>query len=58
MDCADVGVIQSGSGLGFNDKSFFGYGIVGELRRQEFQRDRAIQCLIQGLVYNPHSAGA
>jgi len=58
MDRADVGVVMSGSGLGFNDKSFFGFGIVGEFRRQEFQRNRSIQLFIEGLVHYPHSAGA
>jgi hypothetical protein len=52
-DGADVGVVQSGGGLGFLKEAFFHFGIVA---RQELQRHRPLQFLIFGFVDYAHAA--
>ena len=58
VDGADVGVIQRRRGARLAAESGQGLGIVGEVRRQELQRDEALQPRILGFVDDAHSAAA
>ena len=55
---ADVGVIQRRRGACLAAESRQGLGIVGEVWRQELQRDEALQPGILGFVDDAHSAAA
>ena len=40
------------------DESLLGFGVASEIRREEFQRDRAVELEVLGFVDNTHSATA
>src|SRR5262245_28228641 len=58
VDGADVGMIQSRSGFGFTAESLKSLRIVGNLLRQEFQRDEAVKTDVLRLVDHTHPAAA
>ena len=58
IDGADVGVVQSGCGLGFALEAGEGLRVVGNSFGQELQRDEAMQAHVFSLVDHPHSATA
>src|ERR1700686_4448509 len=51
-------MIERGRGAGLALKSFAGSRIVLHLRRQEFQRDMAVQIEVFGFVDHTHPAAA
>ena len=55
---ADVRVVQAGDGLRFALEALLHLGVVGEVRRQDLDRDRAVQPRVGGLVDLAHAAGA
>ena len=55
---ADIGVVKRRGGLCFALKSAQNHGIAGHVVRQKFQRDKAVQASVFGLVDNTHSAAA
>ena len=58
VDGADVGVVQRRCGARLAAESGQGLGIFREVRRQELQRDEALQPRILGFVHDAHSAAA
>ena len=58
VDGADVGVVQRRRGPRLAAESGQGLGIVGEVWRQELQRDEALQPRILGFVDHAHPAAA
>jgi len=58
VDTADVGMIETGRGLRFPDQTRLGLGVVQCVRREEFQRDRAAELRVLGLVDDSHPAFA
>ena len=52
------GMFQRGGRLGFVHEPGLGVGFGGQVRRQEFQGDGAVQRRVFGLVDHTHSAGA
>ncbi len=52
---ADVVVLEGGSRLGFMDESLLGFGVSGEVRREELQRDNPLEARVLCLVDNAHS---
>ena len=58
VDGADVGVVQRRCGARLAAESLQGLGIVGEVGRQELQRDEALQPRILGFVDDAHAAAA
>ena len=55
---ADVGMIESGRGLGLVDKSLVGVLVAGEIGRQEFQGHVALERGVVSLVDHTHPAFA
>jgi len=53
---ADVGVVESGSRLGFAAEALQRLAILGDVFGEEFQGDEAIEPGVFGLVYNAHAA--
>ena len=58
VDGADVGVIQRRRGPRLAAESGQRLGIVGEVGRQELQRDEALQPRVLGFVHDAHAAAA
>jgi len=58
VDGADVRMIDGRCGLCFADEAGFGLGIPGQLGRQEFQSDRALEARVFRLVDDAHAARA
>ena len=58
VDGQDVGMRQRGHGLGLALEAREGRGIVGHLRRQDLQRDIAVEARIAGPVDLAHAARA
>src|SRR5262249_11884570 len=56
MDCANVGMIESRSGLRLTAESRKGSWILPQIRRQKLQRDRARYPGVLGFVDNTHAA--
>src|SRR5712692_3504816 len=52
----DVGMIQSGSGLGFLREARSALGISELIRRQNFDRHKAIEACVPGLIDHTHPA--
>ena len=57
MERADVRVVQAGDGTGFPLKSFFEPGVIGKVRRENLDRDRAVKPGVPGLVDLPLPPG-
>jgi hypothetical protein len=55
VDAADVGVIQGGSGLGLMNEASLGFGVVGELGRQELEGHGALELEVPSPVDHPHA---
>src|ERR1019366_1590251 len=58
MDCADIGMVQSGSGSRFAAKAFDRLKVLGHIVRQELQGDEAAQFGVLSLVDHTHPAAA
>src|SRR5215471_3927311 len=58
VEGADVGMIQSRSGFGFTAESLKSLRILGNLLRQELQRDVAVKADVLCLVHHTHTAPA
>jgi len=58
VDGADVGVIQSGCGLGFALEAGQGLRIFRNLVRQELQGNKAVQLYVFGFVDDAHTTTA
>ncbi len=58
VDGADVGVVQRGSGAGFAAKAFESLRILRNVFGEEFERDKATEGGVFGLVNNAHPAAA
>src|SRR5882762_1985460 len=56
VDGADIRMVQCGSGLCFALEACQGLGILGDLVGQEFERDKAMQPGVLGLVDDSHAA--
>ena len=55
MNGADVGVVESGGGLGFAEETVFVFDKMG---RKELQRDGAFEFRLFRLLHNAHPAFA
>ena len=53
---ADVGVIQSGSGLGFASKAFQRLVVFRKFLGQELERDKPMELGVLGLIDHAHAA--
>ncbi len=51
-----MGVVQRGSGLGFQDETLLGCRVPGHVRREEFQGDEAFEIGVLGFIDHPHPA--
>ena len=58
VDGADVGVIQSGCGLGFALKTGENLRIAGNFGGKEFERDKTMQASVFGFIDNAHTSTA
>src|SRR5712671_468713 len=58
MDGADVGMIQSGSGLRFSLEPRQGLRVSGHVIRQELQSDETVKTGVLSLIHNTHAATA
>ena len=58
MDGTDVVVLEGGGRLGLADETSPGVLVQRQLRREEFERDDALQAGILGFVDLTHSAAA
>src|SRR5882762_6848353 len=58
MNCANVGMVQSGSGLCFTAKAAQGLSIFGHFVGQKLQRNKAIELGVLSFEYHAHPAGA
>jgi hypothetical protein len=58
IERADVRMIQRGNGMGLAVKAFAELRVAGHVRRQDFDRDRAIETGIPRFVDFAHPAGA
>ena len=56
VDHADIGMIQRRSGPCFAQQAFFVPGTDGKIRRQEFQRDGALELYVERFVHHTHPA--
>ena len=54
VDGADVGMIQGRGGASFAAETFEGLRVLGDVVRQEFQRDEAAERNILGFIDNAH----
>ena len=55
MDVANVGVVKCGRGFGLVDEPLLVHCIGGQMSRQEFQRDEAVELQVLGFIENPHA---
>ena len=53
---ADVGMVQRGSGLGLAAETLQSLAVLGDVFREEFQGDEAIEAGVFGLVNDTHAA--
>jgi hypothetical protein len=58
VDCANVGMIQRGGGLGFALKAGQSLRIAGYSLRQKLERDKTSETGVLGFVDDTHSAAA
>src|SRR5258708_901420 len=58
MNCANVGMVQSRSGLGFTAKTAQDLSTFGHFVGQKLQRNKAIEFGVLGFEYYAHPAGA
>jgi hypothetical protein len=58
INCADAGVIESGSGVRFAAETLQRLGILLQVIGEKFQSDDAVKAGVQGLVDDTHSASA
>ena len=58
MDGADVGMVQRGGGFGFALEAAERLRILCDIVGQEFQRDKAVELDVLGLVDDTHPATA
>src|ERR1700728_3220176 len=58
VNCANVGMVQSRSGLCFTAKAAEGLRIFRHFVGQELQSNKAIEFGVLGFEYDAHSAGA
>ena len=58
MDDADVVVLEGGGGLGLVDESLLGFGVAGEIGREELQCDGAVELEVLGFVDDTHASAA
>ena len=58
MQRADVGVIQRRNSAGFALEALPGIKIGGKMRRQDLDRDGAIQARVPGAIHLAHAASA
>jgi hypothetical protein len=58
VNVGDVGMIQCGGGLGFANKPPHAIAVRGDIRRQDLQRDFAIQFSIVSKIHLAHPAFA
>ena len=56
VNCADVGMVECGSGLRFTLESFQGLSVFRKSFRQEFQGDSALELGVLGPVDDAHAA--
>ncbi len=57
VDHNDIGVIQGGRGAGLIAEPPLQLAVMGQMRREEFQRDQPAELGIKRLVYDSHAAG-
>jgi hypothetical protein len=55
---ANVGMVQRGGGLGFALESREGLRVAGDVLRQKFQRNEALEARVFGLVNDTHTSAA
>ncbi|GAC1678632.1 MAG: hypothetical protein PVS2B2_15860 [Candidatus Acidiferrum sp.] len=55
---ANVGVVQSGSGLGFPLEASQSLSVPGEIIGKEFQRNESVETGVFGLIDDAHAAAA
>jgi hypothetical protein len=53
---ADIGMIQGGGSAGFALEALEGLTVVGDIVRQEFQRDVTAKAFVLGLIHDAHPA--
>jgi hypothetical protein len=58
MEGADVGMVQRRDGSGFAVETLPGVGILGKLRRKNFDGNSAIQASVARAIDFTHAAGA
>lgn len=58
VNCADVGMVQGGSGAGFPPKALEGLAIVGESLGEKLQSNMAAEAEVFGFEYFAHAASA
>ena len=58
VDVKNVGVIEGAGGAGLLLKARAAAGVGGHLRRQNLQRDRAVEARIAGAIHLAHAADA
>ena len=57
INCADIGMVQGGGGLGFALEAAQSLRIAGNFG-QKLQRNETVQPSVLGLVHNTHPAAA
>jgi len=55
---ADVRVLERGNGFGFALHALFQFRVGGKMRRQNLDRDRAVEAGILGTIHLSHASGA
>ena len=58
MQSANVGMVQRRYGAGFVVETLPGLGIAGQMTREDFDRDGAVQASVLGAIHLAHAAGA
>ena len=58
VDGADVRVVEGGGAARFAVEAIAGRRVPGEVRRQELERDMALEVRVEGLVHDPHAPTA
>ena len=58
MDGANIGMVQRGGGFGFATEAAQGLRIPGEIVREKFQSDEAVEARILSLINDTHTTTA
>ena len=58
VNCADIGMIQCGGGLGFPAKTLQGLAVLFKIFGQEFEGNKAVKASVLRLVHHTHPATA